>query len=387
MNTECDIVLLSYESPDLLKKCVESVLEHTKVKSRLIIVDNGSRNKEVINYLNSVHGNDTVTVEKLLGEKNEGFSAGMNKGLRLSVAPFVCLLNNDCIVTEGWLKEMIQIAKSDDTIGLVNPQSNTFGSCPDEGATLSDHAELISDRKGKYTELGHAIGFAFLIKREVLDRIGFLDEAYEGVCYEDTDFSIRASKSGFIPVVAEGAYVFHKEQASRRTLKGKELIYRKNRQIFEKRWGRLLRVFFHDSRPSISDSIYSDYEILKKMARERMAIEIWTEKEHMSLGASRGSGRRKIIRHADISIKPHPRRFNTARVIWRILTKKKKFAAIIMEDTLLAKILRFLRPIHKTEVFCFKENSVVKSGKGMTFDLNEPEAFADYLRKKKYGIV
>ena len=382
MKIECDIVLLSYESPDLLEKCVESVLELTNVKSRLIIVDNGSRNKQVVSYLSSVHGNDTVTVEKVFGEKNVGFAAGMNKGMRLSDSPFVCLLNNDCIVTKGWLREMIQIAKSDKAIGLVNPQSNTFGSRPDEGATLGDHAELISDRKGKYTEVGCAIGFALLMKREVIDRIGFLDEAYEGVCYEDTDFSIRASKSGFIPVVAEGAYVFHKEQASRRTLKGKNLIYRKNRKIFEDRWGKLLRIFFHDSRSIASENIYSDYEMLKGIARERMFIEVWTEKEHMSLGVPRGSGRRRIIRHADIQIKPQPRRFNTIRVIWRILTKKKRFDAVIMEDALPARVLRFFKALHKTEVFCLKEDGVVRSGKGMTFDLKKPAAFADYLRKK-----
>ena len=383
MKVECDIVLLSYESPDLLEKCVRSVLDETNVHSRLIIVDNGSRNKKVASYLNSVHSNDMVDVEKVFSEKNVGFSAGINKGLRLSDAPYVCILNNDCIVTKGWLREMIQIAKLNDSIGLVNPQSNTFGSVPDEGASYSDHAELISDRKGRYVELGHTIGFACLIKREVLDRIGFLDETYKGVCYEDTDFSVRASKSGFIPVVAEGAYVFHKEQASRRTLKGKDLIYRRNRKIFESRWGKLLRVFFHDSRSSTSDTIYADYDMLKGMARQRMAIEVWTEKEHMSLGASRGVGRRRMIRHADIHIKTHPRRFNTLRVIWRVLIKKKKFDAVIIENGFPVYILRFLSPLHKTEVFCFKADTVVRSGKGMTFDLNEPVTFAEYLRTKK----
>ncbi|MGB2660821.1 MAG: glycosyltransferase, partial [Candidatus Omnitrophota bacterium] len=60
MENKCDIVLLSYESPDLLKECVRSVLDHTRVKSRLIIVDNNSRSPEVKKYIEAVDGNETV---------------------------------------------------------------------------------------------------------------------------------------------------------------------------------------------------------------------------------------------------------------------------------------------------------------------------------------
>ena len=123
-----DIILLSYESPDLLKKCVQSVLDHTRIRTRLIIVDNASQDTEVARFINAVSGNETVAVEKIFSENNKGFAGGMNLGLRVSDAPFVCLLNNDCVVTDGWLEEMIAVARSRDDIGLVNPQSNTFGS-------------------------------------------------------------------------------------------------------------------------------------------------------------------------------------------------------------------------------------------------------------------
>ena len=51
MKYDCDIVLLSYENPGLLKKCVESVLDSTRVRSRLIIVDNGSADPRVGNTM------------------------------------------------------------------------------------------------------------------------------------------------------------------------------------------------------------------------------------------------------------------------------------------------------------------------------------------------
>ena len=293
MKYDCDIVVLSYESPELLKSCVESVLEHTIVPSRLIIVDNASKDPKVAEYLNALRGKGKVTIEKVFSGENEGFAAGTNKGLKLVDAPFVCLLNNDCVVTEGWLEEMIAIAGSDSTIGLVNPQSNTFGSRPDTDASIDDHADLISHRKSQFVELGSAIGFACLIKKEVLEKVGLLDESYRGVCYEDTDFAARARKAGFISVMAEGAYVFHAEQASRKDLEGKEEIYRKNKEIFEGRWGRLLRVLFvtPDADPG---AIAADHEVLKEIARERAIVEMWFPT---------GAERVKTVRHADVGIK------------------------------------------------------------------------------------
>lgn len=375
MKYECDIVLLSYESPELLKRCVVSVLEHTRVPSRLIVVDNASKDPKVAEYLNALHGNGTVTVEKVFSGENEGFAAGTNKGLKLVDAPFVCLLNNDCVVTEGWIEELIAIAGSDSSIGLVNPQSNTFGSRPDAGATIADHAELISHRKGQFVELGSAIGFACLIKTEVLEKVGFLDESYRGVCYEDTDFAARARKAGFISVMAEGAYVFHEEQASRKYLEGKEEIYRKNKEIFEGRWGRLLRVLFieDDAAPV---AIAADHDALKELARERAIVEMW---------APAGAECVKTVRHADVGLKVFAGKVPAHRFLWRVLTKKKRFDAVIVKDGFLMRALKVAGPVRGTEVFMREEGMRIISAEGVIFDLGMPAEIAKYLRKKGDG--
>jgi GT2 family glycosyltransferase len=384
MNYECDIILLSYESPGLLKKCVESVLNYTTVRSRLIVVDNASKDSEVARYLHALHGNERVTVEKVFSEENAGFAAGMNKGMRLSEAPFVCLLNNDCVVSQGWLMEMIDVARQAEEIGMVNPQSNTFGSCPDEGASVSEHAELLRYRKGEFVELGHAVAFACLIKREVIDKIGYLDEAYRGVCYEDTDYSVRAHKAGYITVMAEGAYVFHEEQASRKNLKNKEEIYRRNRELFEGRWGKLLRIFYLDP-PAVAEGRMSDlYETMKGLARERAIVEVWIRRDRSSGEIfPYGPERRKLTRHADVSVKELSGGFIAPAVLWRVLTKKKRFDAVIMRDGILLRLLRLLRPFHGAEVFSIKKKSLVMEGNGMLYDLKNPPSVAEYLRGRK----
>lgn len=379
MGKKCDIILLSYESPGLLRKCVESVLDHTRVDSRLIIVDNGSKDKGVAGYLNSLHGNEKVSVEKIFSEDNAGFAAGMNKGLRFSQAPYVCLLNNDCVVTEGWLEELIRIAESSQEIGLVNPQSNTFGSAPDRGATINDHASLLREFSGKYVELGHAIGFACLIKREVLDKIGYLDEEYSGVCYEDTDYSLRALDAGYISVMAEGAYVYHKEQASRKDLPGKEEIYRNNRERLETRWGKLLRLLVVGD-PAEADFMKKKYELLRGLTRKRSFIDIFfgrrfREKENLLVPE-----RRKSPRHADISVKEFPGRFLGPYVVWKVLTKKKRYDAVFLKRGPLYFFLNLLSPLHKAAVFELCGGSIVKSEELGVFDLKAPSGIADKLR-------
>ncbi|MFQ5952592.1 MAG: glycosyltransferase family 2 protein [Candidatus Omnitrophota bacterium] len=326
---ECDIILLSYESPELLKKCVQSVLDHTRVKSRLIIVDNASRDPEVADYLKSLRGNETIEIEKMFSEENLGFAGGMNKGIRLSEAPFICLLNNDCVVTDGWLEEMMAVARSRNDIGLVNPQSNTFGS-------------RSPGRKGIYTELGHAIGFACLIKREVIDRIGYLDESYQGVCYEDTDFSVRAQQAGYISVIAEGAYVFHLEQASRRNLEEKEAIYRRNREIFEKKWGKLLRVLYvANGEKSSEEDFFDTYDRLRSLARERAVISFWTHLKKKDIPG---------VRHADIGVKNFSRIPNPFLVLLHVIAKKKKYDAVIFEKERLKTLFALSRFLHNAEL-------------------------------------
>ena len=381
MKPECDIILLSYENPDLLKNCIQSVLDHTHVRSRLIIVDNASGDPEVRRYLQEVRGNDSVAIEKIFSEENAGFAAGMNKGMRLSEAPFLCLLNNDCVVTDGWLEEMIAVASGRDDIGLVNPQSNTFGSRPDGGVSIDDHAASIRDKKGTFVELGHAVGFAFLIKREVVERVGYLDEAYQGFCYEDTDFSVRAYRDGFIAVMAEGAYVFHWEQASRGKWKGKEEVYSRNKKLFEDRWGRLLRVFFLDHLSGNDREIFEYYEALKSVARERVIIEMWNRQDRSSGGHSADFDYGKVMRHADVGISVFSGRFMSPAVLWRVLTKKKKYDAVILKKGFLLSFLRFLKPLHGAEVFSLEEEMCVRSAKGEMFDLKAPGSMAEYLRK------
>ncbi len=384
MKYACDIVILSYESPGLLKKCVESVFKNTTIPCRMIIVDNASRDPEVKEFLHQLEGTDKMAVQKVFSDENAGFAAGMNKGMKLADSPYVCLLNNDCEVTSGWLREMMLVAEISSSIGIVNPQSNTFGSVPVQGTTIHEHAELLHKHSEKYVETGHAIGFACLIKSEVIDSIGHLDEVYAGVCYEDSDFSLRARAAGFISVIAEGAYVFHVEQASRKNLPGKKRIYETNRKKFEQRWGKALRVLMVDPEAGRSCDVINYYGALKKLANQRIYLTVWTVSGRPASRAADAIKEGLLVRHTDVALKIFKRKIKNSAIILRVLTKKKKYDAVIVPGRSAAAVLRVLKPLHGAEILILENEFDLLCGKNRKMSLfGDSESIACSLREKR----
>ena len=383
MEKKCDIVLLSYENLNLLKKCIDSIFSNTKVVSHLIVVDNGSQDSEVAKYISTIKGTEIVSVEKIILSENKGFAAGVNIGINIATAPYVCLLNNDCEVTDGWLEEMIKVASSDRTIGLVNPQSSTFGSRPQNGVSYNQHSKSLADKKGKYTELGHSIGFTLLIKREVLNRIGYFDEGYKGFCYEDLDFSVRAHNAGYISVMAKGAYVFHYEQASRKKMPEKWVVYKRNRELFESKWGDIIRVIWLNSSNDFNEEqeFVDFYNFMKKIARNRIYIDYYlpnSQKEKLS--STIVAYFLEHNSHADISLKFFNKSFLVFMSIWKILTKKKKYNVIILKKGVLFLFLLLLKPIHRAKVVVDVDRYRTLDCRNKIIDINDSNSLVSFIK-------
>ena len=224
----CDLVLLSWNHLEETQACLESLLDCTRVPCRLFIVDNGSE-ENVRTFLSAVKPRGAIQeVAVLQNDTNEGFPRGMNRGIQLSRAPYVCLLNNDLRFTVGWLQEMIEVAKANPSVGVINPKSSTFGDYPARGQSLQDYANTLRAFQGQYVEVGMCIGFCMLMKREVLDRVGGLSEEVERIFFEDEDFSMRAQRAGYHCVVAWGSYVYHAEHRTVRKMPEREALFQRN---------------------------------------------------------------------------------------------------------------------------------------------------------------
>jgi GT2 family glycosyltransferase/Flp pilus assembly protein TadD len=245
-NELASIVILCCNELEFTKLCIESVLKNTRAPIELIIVDNGSTDGTPA-YLNELRSRPgPARVDVVRNEKNVGFPAGCNQALARARGRFLVLLNNDTVVTPGWLDTLIAVSLSDwPAVGLVGPVSNY---APDAQGVRPGYAELdglddFAERRrrefrGKVLWVNRLTGFCLLIRRDVLDRIGAFDERYGMGFFDDDDLCLRAREAGVKLAVAPEVYIHH---FGSRTFKGLGIETRpqlqKNFELFRDKWG------------------------------------------------------------------------------------------------------------------------------------------------------
>ncbi|MBN1794146.1 MAG: glycosyltransferase family 2 protein [Candidatus Omnitrophica bacterium] len=356
----CDIVLLVWNQYELTKKCIDSIFENTLVRTRLIIVDNGSETG-VQKYLETVQDTELVNVLLLRNEKNEGFARGMNRGMKASSAPYVCLLNNDVVVAPGWLTEMIRVGEMHKKIGLINPHSNNFGVYPAPGEDIYDVAARRSKDRGTYVINGACVGFCMLIKREVIDQIGYLDEERYSLFFEDTDYSRSAVERGFQCVLAKGAYVFHREHSSVNEIgEEKEKLFKENQERFFKKWGRPLRII----------NVIFNRDIQGKSFGNMLKNNAWLGTKGSFIHIFFRHGRllqgsdifrmHNMVEHGNIRLFNSPGPGLSCRAATKILTKKKKYDLIFTDSPLFAKWIKTVRFLHHADMYVNPDGEEMK---------------------------
>jgi glycosyltransferase involved in cell wall biosynthesis len=143
----------------------------------------------------------------------------------------VVLLNSDTIVTSKWLSGLIACAKSDPRIGMVGPLSNTasWQSVPElaedgdwasnqlpGGVSIEEMGRLVREFSSRlYPIVPLLNGFCLLIKRKLIDEIGFLDEVVFGDGYgEEDDYALRAGYVDWRLAIADDVYIYHAQSRS-----------------------------------------------------------------------------------------------------------------------------------------------------------------------------
>ncbi len=242
------IVIPVYNQWPFTAHCLQSLVEHTSAKHEIFVVDNASTDKtaEQLRILTD----EIQELHVLTNKRNEGFTLAANQGMRAARGDFVVLLNNDTKVTAGWLQGLQQIALSDDRIGIVAPKLIR----PDSGL-LQGIGGLVFCKSGVRGPIGermspdapglqhpfevqYAEGSCMLIKRQVINAIGYLDEDYAPAYYEDTDYCFRAREAGFRVMYSPYATVWHYSMVTAETMRDDEFTraQHRNNRIFRERW-------------------------------------------------------------------------------------------------------------------------------------------------------
>lgn len=242
---EVSIVIPVYNQLDYTKQCLDSLANTVNQKVELIIVDNASSDG-TYEYL-SDYNNSKINLVLIRNDENLGFPKAVNRGIEETAGQYVLIANNDIIFNGNWLERMIEVAESNCKIGLVGPISNEVsGLQRDENAVYSSIEEMKeyaysgnARNKNQVLNFPRLAFLCTLIKREVINKIGGLDERFSPGNYEDDDFCLRAQLAGFKAVIAKDVFIHHFGSKSFKA-DGNE-AYRKrletNREIFSNKWG------------------------------------------------------------------------------------------------------------------------------------------------------
>ena len=232
------IVIVTYNEVEFTRQCLDSIRLLTEEPYELIVVDNGSTDGTPV-YLRSL-----PDVRLIANTANRGFPAAANQGIAAATGNQVLLLNNDVVVTTGWLGRMLRALRSDPNVALVGPCSNYVSGPQQVDVGYDGIAELDGfawdwgkGHDGQMLDVHRLVGFCLLIKREVIDAIGPLDEQFGIGCFEDDDYCLRAIAAGYRAVIAADAFVHH---FGSRTFLGSGVdagaLMRENHRRFQEKW-------------------------------------------------------------------------------------------------------------------------------------------------------
>lgn len=224
MQSEVVVIVPVYDAPALVARCLDSVLRYSGAHARLIVIDDASPDAAVAPLLEGYRQHPHVEV--LHNATNLGFTATVNRAMRLAAPADVILLNADAEVGPNWLTGLRRAAHSQPDIGTVTAVSDNAGafSVPEleqandlpNGWNLVATARALRQNAGlAYPSMPTGNGFCLYIRRAALDAVGPFDEAAFPQGYgEENDFCQRAQAAGFRDIIAGNVFVAHARSMS-----------------------------------------------------------------------------------------------------------------------------------------------------------------------------
>ncbi len=227
MRADVSIVVVHWNVPDMLVRCLESIVEdiqRSEVAANIIVVDSASPDRR---YREVVRAFDGVTLLNL--DENRGYAAGCNAGIRQSDSEAVLLLNPDTELLPASLRKLWETLQLAPHIGMTAPLLlNMDGSLQSAGYrfpgitnVLFDlfpvHQRLIESPLNGRVPVGdgvqplridYPLGAAMLVRRAALDAVGLVDESY-GMYSEEIDLARRLADAGWTTLLAPSARVVH----------------------------------------------------------------------------------------------------------------------------------------------------------------------------------
>lgn len=237
MENSVAIIIVNWNNSKDTVDCIESIKRITYKNYKIFLVDNGSDDDSFLKFQSLYTGTGNIEIIKL--NENIGFSGGNNVGIKAAINgnfDYVMLLNNDTIVEANFLDELIKVGESDEKIGVVGPKIY-FHSDPmriwyggGDFTWLGGGRHLQYDKidenpnETEPKETKYMTGCAFLVKSEVLKKVGLMPEEFF-LYYEDTDWSLSIRRAGYKIIYAPAAKIYHKVSRTTSRLGNSKIHY------------------------------------------------------------------------------------------------------------------------------------------------------------------
>jgi GT2 family glycosyltransferase/glycosyltransferase involved in cell wall biosynthesis len=246
IHPKVSVIIASYNTLAQTRRCLESLLRYTGYPHyEIIIVDNGSTDGSPLFLAHAAWRCPRIRV--ITNAANLGFSAAANQGIAAAGGEYLVLLNSDTVVTTGWLAGLLRHLE-DPQVGLVGPVTNEVANearvddpyIEDLDAMRQFAWSYVQAYRGQRFEIPVPAMFCLAMRREIIDKVGLLDEGFEIGMFEDDDYALRVREAGFRVVCARDVFVHHHGRASFKVLgEGEYLrVFQKNKAYFEAKWQR-----------------------------------------------------------------------------------------------------------------------------------------------------
>lgn len=217
-------IILNWNQPDDTLECIESLKESNYPANTIILVDNGSSDgsPEVIQG----HHPDVTLLQQT---QNLGFCESNNIGIQYALAQgadYVFLLNNDTIVASDMLCLLVESLEADSSAGMAGPTMFYY----EDPNIIAAAGSLVNNKtgqfwnrldgsvdgttkEGEFLEVDFIVSCGVIVKREVIEKIGLLDNRYF-INGDDIDWGLRVQAAGYKVIYVPEAKMWHKISAA-----------------------------------------------------------------------------------------------------------------------------------------------------------------------------